>query len=76
MDLLRPLGPHGAWALVVLLILRWVADRVDKWADAAIKQAVTNQAMQSLIEHVNETLQRMEAALKELLREIQNGRRG
>lgn len=70
-DILRPFGPVGAMALVLLFVLKWVGDRVDKWADAAIKQAETNMALKVLMEHMHETLQRVETAI----REIQNGRR-
>lgn len=65
-ELLKPLGPNGAWALVVLLILRWIGDRVDKWADAAIKQAVTNEAMRALIESITDVLQRIEGTLQRI----------
>lgn len=65
-DLLRPLGPHGAWALVVLLILKWVAERVDKWAEAAIKQAVTNEAMRALLEGMHEALQDIKDELRQI----------
>lgn len=65
-ELLKPLGPHGAWALVVLLILKWVADRVDKWADAAIKQAVTNEAMRALLESMHDALQEIKVELRQI----------
>lgn len=69
-ELLRLWGPSAIPGVALLVLLRWVGDRVDKWADAAVKQAVTNEALTALIEHVHDRLQRIENDLKEI-----NGRR-
>lgn len=55
-ELLRLWGPSAIPGVALLIVLRWVGERVDKWSDNAVKLAVALDGLSNMVRELKDMI--------------------
>lgn len=55
-EILKQWGPSAIPGVALLIVLKWVGERVDKWSDNATKLAVALDGLANLVRELKDTV--------------------